>query len=119
MKESKVNQEFQEEARVEGARQFILDALEIKFGPPAAKEFAPALDTITDSGRLAGVNRIAWRCAAPPWTNFGTALRNGQGGLSERDDRRHPPARSAKAIPMATLAATATAQPLYLVTSIV
>jgi hypothetical protein len=63
MKESEVILEFQEEARVEAARQFILDALEIKFGLPAAKEFAPALNTITDSSRLARVHRVALRCS--------------------------------------------------------
>lgn len=64
MKESKVIQEFQEEARVEGARQFILDDLEIKFGAPAAKEFAPALNAITDSDRLARLHRLALRCSS-------------------------------------------------------
>jgi hypothetical protein len=64
MKESKVIEEFQEEARVEEARQFIVDALEIKFGPLAAKEFAPALNSITTSDRLARLHRLALRCSS-------------------------------------------------------
>jgi hypothetical protein len=64
MKESKFYQEIQEEARVEEARQFILDDLEIKFGPPAAKEFAPALNAITDSTRLARLHRLALRSSS-------------------------------------------------------
>jgi hypothetical protein len=63
MKESKVIEEFQEEARVEGARQFILDDLEIKFGQSAAKEFAPALNAITTSSELARLHRLALRCS--------------------------------------------------------
>jgi hypothetical protein len=64
MKESKVIEEFQEEARVETRRQDIQEALEIKFGTPAAKEFAPALNAITDSHRLARLHRLALRCSS-------------------------------------------------------
>jgi hypothetical protein len=63
MKESKVILEFQEEARVEARREDILAALEIRFGLPAAKEFAPALNAMTDSKRLAGLLRLALRCS--------------------------------------------------------
>jgi hypothetical protein len=64
MRESKVIEEFQEETRVETRRQAVLEVLEIKFGPPAAKEFAKALNTITDSKRLARLHRLALRCSS-------------------------------------------------------
>jgi hypothetical protein len=68
MRESKIIEEFraefQEEARVETRRQVVLEDLEIKFGPAAAKEFAPALNAITDSQRLANLHRLALRCTS-------------------------------------------------------
>jgi hypothetical protein len=64
MRESKVIEEFQEETRVETRRQVVLEDLEVKFGPPAAKEFAPDLNAITDSKRLARLHRLALRCTS-------------------------------------------------------
>ena len=49
---------------METRRQDIQEALEIKFGPPAAKEFVSALDAISDSNRLAGLFRLALRCSS-------------------------------------------------------
>jgi len=59
MKESKIIEEFQEEARVEKGREDVLEVLEVNFGVAAAKEFAPALDAITDSDRLGRLHRLA------------------------------------------------------------
>lgn len=64
MKELRVFAEFQEEARAETRRQDIQVVLEIKFGPPAAKEFVPALRAFTDSKRLARVFRLVVRCSS-------------------------------------------------------
>jgi hypothetical protein len=61
MKESKVIEEFQEEARVEEPRRFIVDDLQIKFGPLAVKELAPALNSIPTSDRLSRLHRLALR----------------------------------------------------------
>jgi hypothetical protein len=52
MKESKLIEEFQEEARQETRRQVVLEALGVKFGPAAAKEFGPAVNAITEINRL-------------------------------------------------------------------
>jgi hypothetical protein len=59
MKESKIIEEFQEEARVEKGRDAILQVLDARFGRRAAKEFAPALSTVTDSDRLDRLLRLA------------------------------------------------------------
>lgn len=64
MNESKVIEVFQEEASVENAGHFLLDGLEIKFGPAAAKEFAPALNAITNSYRLASLDGLALCCSS-------------------------------------------------------
>jgi hypothetical protein len=68
MRESKIIEEFraefQEKARVDNARQFVLDDLEIKFGPAAAKEFAHAVNAVNDSRRLADLHRLALRCTS-------------------------------------------------------
>jgi hypothetical protein len=37
--------------------------LEIRFGLAAAKEFAPAVNAITDNNQLARVHRLALRCS--------------------------------------------------------
>jgi len=63
MKESKIIEEFQEEARVETRREDILECLQIKFGAAAAKEFAPLLNAITDSDRLNRLLRLAVQTA--------------------------------------------------------
>ena len=55
MKESKVIEEFQ----VETAREYILQVLDARFGPRAAAEFAPLLQSVTDTKRLARLNRLA------------------------------------------------------------
>jgi predicted transposase YdaD len=64
MKESKVYDQIMEEGRVESRREDILAALEIRFGLPAAREFAPALNAITDSERLARLLRLTLRCSS-------------------------------------------------------
>lgn len=64
MKEPKVIAYFQEEARVEEARRFVLDDLEIKFGPAADKEFTFALNRITDRKQLGRLHRLALRCSS-------------------------------------------------------
>jgi hypothetical protein len=58
MKESKVIEEFQEEARLETRRQDVLQVLDARFGPRAAAEFAPLLQTVTDLDRLARLHRL-------------------------------------------------------------
>jgi len=63
MKELKFIEEFQDEARAETLRQVIVEALQIKFGAAAAKEFASALAAITDNDRLARLHRLLLRCA--------------------------------------------------------
>jgi hypothetical protein len=62
MKESKIIEEFQDEARVETRRQDILEVLEVKFGA-AARELARALADIPDPGRLTRLLRLASRCS--------------------------------------------------------
>jgi hypothetical protein len=64
MKESKIIEEFQEEARVETRRQDILECLRVHFAPAAAREFAPALKSINDSDELGRLLRLALRCSA-------------------------------------------------------
>jgi hypothetical protein len=59
MKESKIIEEFQEEARVETRREDILQVLDARFGPDALAEFAPLLGTITDSDHLDRLLRLA------------------------------------------------------------
>jgi hypothetical protein len=43
MKESKIIEEFQEEARLEKAREYILQVLDAKFGARALAEFTAVL----------------------------------------------------------------------------
>jgi hypothetical protein len=62
MKESRVIEEFQEEARVELARQYILDALEARFGSPGP-DLTAALNGITESKRLNQLHQIALKCS--------------------------------------------------------
>jgi hypothetical protein len=64
MKESKIIEEFQEEARLEKGREDILQVLDAKFGPRALTEFAPALQTVTDSDQLDRLLRLAAQSAA-------------------------------------------------------
>jgi hypothetical protein len=64
MKESKVYDQIMEEGRAESRREDIAAALEVRFGLPAAKEFAPALETIMDTARLARLHRLALRCSS-------------------------------------------------------
>ena len=59
MKESKVIEEFQEEARLEARREDILQALDAKFGAAAAAEITPLLQAVTDSQRLVRLHRLA------------------------------------------------------------
>src|SRR5262245_11687789 len=61
MRESKIIEEFQEEARVEMARQYILDELEARFGSPGPG-VATALSAITDSERLNRLHQLALQC---------------------------------------------------------
>jgi hypothetical protein len=63
MKESKVIQEFQEEARVEQARRDIVEVLEARFGRRAAAEFAPLLNKVTKTAQLDRLLRLAARSA--------------------------------------------------------
>ena len=63
MKESKVYDQIVEEGRLESRRENILAAVEIRFGLPAAKEFAPEVIAVTDNNRLARVLRLARRCS--------------------------------------------------------
>jgi hypothetical protein len=64
MKESKVIQEFQEEARVEQARKYIVEVLEAQFGRRAAAEFAPLLNKVTKTAQLDRLFSLAARSAA-------------------------------------------------------
>jgi hypothetical protein len=59
MKESKVIEEFQEEARVDQRREYILEVLDTRFGHRAREEFAALLATVTDSSRLDRLHRMA------------------------------------------------------------
>jgi hypothetical protein len=63
MKESKIIEEFQAEARAEIARLFILDGLQFRFGEAAAAQCAPLLNAITDNKRLTELHRLALRCS--------------------------------------------------------
>jgi hypothetical protein len=63
MKESKIIEEFQEEARLETRREDVMEDSHIKFGAAAAREFRSALQEITDSNGLARLQRLALRCA--------------------------------------------------------
>jgi hypothetical protein len=74
MKESRIIEEFQEEARVEKARQFILAYLRVRFGPAVAAEFAPTLNTITDSDKLDQLYELALASSGPK--QFGDRFRN-------------------------------------------
>jgi hypothetical protein len=68
MKESKIIEEFQEEARAEARletqHEALLHVLDAKFGPTAAAEFAPLVSAITDSDRLDQLLRLAARVTA-------------------------------------------------------
>jgi hypothetical protein len=63
MKESKIIEEFQAEARPEITRLFILDDLQIRFGEAAAAQCAPLLNAISDIDRLTELHRLALRCS--------------------------------------------------------
>jgi hypothetical protein len=63
MKESDIIVEFQEEARVETRRRDVLEVLDARFGAAAAKEFAPLVNAITNSGRLDQLLRLAAQAA--------------------------------------------------------
>jgi hypothetical protein len=63
MKESPIIEEFQEEARVENARQFILEVLKTRFDRAAARQCAPLLNAISNSRRLTELHRLALRCS--------------------------------------------------------
>jgi len=59
MRESKFFEEVMEEGRIERSRTAILDALEVRFGPEAAVEFAEAVKEIRDPKLLAELHRHA------------------------------------------------------------
>jgi hypothetical protein len=59
MKDSDIIEEFQAET----GREFILQDLKVKFGSAAAREFAAALESITDIERLARLHGLALRCS--------------------------------------------------------
>jgi hypothetical protein len=63
MRESKIIEEFQEEARVEKAREFLLADLRVRFGSAAAAEFGAAMNAITDSERLDRLHELALQCS--------------------------------------------------------
>jgi hypothetical protein len=63
MKESRVIQEFQEEARVEQARKYIVEVLEARFGRRAAAQFAPLLNKVTKTAPLDRLLRLTARSA--------------------------------------------------------
>jgi hypothetical protein len=63
MKESKVILEFQEEARVEQGRKYVLDLLEAKFGRRAAAELAPLVNNVTKTAKLDKLHRLAARAS--------------------------------------------------------
>ena len=62
MKESRIIEEFQEEARVEQARKYILDALKVRFGT-VDRELIAALNAITDLERLDRLHHFALECS--------------------------------------------------------
>jgi hypothetical protein len=64
MKESKIIEEFQEEARLEKGREDVLQVLDARFGARAAAEFAPLLSTMNDSDSLDRLLRLAAKSAA-------------------------------------------------------
>jgi hypothetical protein len=64
MKESKIIEEFQQEARVEAQREDILQVLDIRFGARAATEFAPQLENVSDNKRLTRLHRLAVQATA-------------------------------------------------------
>jgi hypothetical protein len=64
MEEAEIVREFQEKARAETHRQDLQEVLEVKFGRRAAKAFAPALNAINNSRRLAALYRLALRCTS-------------------------------------------------------
>jgi hypothetical protein len=67
MRESKIIEEFQAEARLEGQiqahREDILAALDSRFGQEAGAQCAPLLNRITDTKRLTALLRMALRCS--------------------------------------------------------
>ena len=63
MKESPIYDEIKAEGRVETARQFIVEDLQIRFGEAAAAQCAPLVNAITDSDRLTELHRLALRCS--------------------------------------------------------
>jgi predicted transposase YdaD len=62
MKESKLYQEIQEEARVEARRAAVRDVLEVRFGEEAAAQFQAPLQAIADEKMLSELLRLATRC---------------------------------------------------------
>ncbi len=62
MKESKFYQEIMDEGRLEGRREYILEAIQVRFGTEAASSIAGALGPINDSDRLSELHRLAMRC---------------------------------------------------------
>ncbi len=63
MKESKIIEEFQDEARVEKGREDTLEVLDARFGPRAVAEFRPLLGSVTDNQKLTRLLRLALRCS--------------------------------------------------------
>lgn len=61
MRESKFFQEIQAEAAIEQARAYIVEAIEVRFGPKAAAEFKGVLQGIADPEQLAQLHRLAIR----------------------------------------------------------
>jgi len=59
MRESKIIEEFRTEFQVEFQREAIVKVLEAKFGPRAAAEFAPLLESVTESEQLDRLLRMA------------------------------------------------------------
>jgi predicted transposase YdaD len=61
MRESKIYEEIKDEGRLEVRRADVLEAVEIKFGAEARSEFAPLLEAVRDSDRLAALHRLVLR----------------------------------------------------------
>lgn len=62
MKESPVYQQIMEEGRVETAQRFVLDALEDRFGRPAAIALKPTLQAVQNTDELSELHHKAIRC---------------------------------------------------------
>jgi hypothetical protein len=59
MRESKFFQEIEDEVRLNQARVFAQDALDARFGPAVAAEFAELVNGIQDVDKLRELSRLA------------------------------------------------------------